>query len=300
MTMNSTRKLTTAIRPARLGAIAAITMLTGALACLPAAAQQPAQWQMSLQAPHSTLMSQMTAFHGFLLYIIFGISILVLGLLLFTVVRFNEKRNPTPSRRTHNTMLEVVWSVVPIFILMVIGVYSLPLLFASADTVDADMTVKVIGRQWYWSYEYPDHGDFTFDAFRVEDDQLEEGQVRLLSTDENLVVPVGKKIRVLVTSSDVLHSFAVPSLGTKVDAVPGRTNEVWINIDKPGMYYGQCSELCGSGHAFMPVAVKAVTQADFDAWVTEAREKFADADTKLTPRPVRFARNDAPVSAGIR
>jgi len=298
--MNSIKILTAAARAARLGGFTAFALLASALATVPAAAQQPEPWQMDLQAPHSSLMAQLTAFHDFLLYIIFGINIIVLGLLVFAVIRFNEKRHPTPSKRTHNTTLEVVWSVVPIFILMVIGVFSLPLLFASDDTVDADMTVKVIGRQWYWSFEYPDQGDFTFDAFRVPDDQIKEGQLRLLSTDENLVLPVGKKIRVLVTSSDVLHSFAMPALGTKVDAVPGRTNEIWFNIDKPGMYYGQCSELCGSGHAFMPVALKAVTQAEFDAWVAKAREKFAAADEEPAPRPVRFARNDAPVSASVR
>ena len=285
-------------RAARLGGFAAAAVMwTGLVVSLPASAQQPEPWQMNFQDAHSSLMEQMTTFHNFLLYLIFAIAIFVLGLLFFTVIRFSEKRNPTPSKTTHNTLIEVMWSVIPIFLLVVIGLFSLPLLFASDDTVDADLTVKVIGRQWYWSYEYPDHGDFTFDAFMIPDDEIKPDQVRLLSTDENFVLPIGKKIRVLVTSSDVLHAFAMPALGMKVDAVPGRTNEIWFDIDEVGMYYGQCSELCGSGHAFMPIAIQAVTQAEFDAWVVQARKRYAAADGGLAPRPVRIVRHDAPPGA---
>ncbi len=292
--MNLIEKFYAAKRSARLGGIAAAVVL---LAALPASAQQPKPWQMNLQEPHSSLMEQLVEFHDFLLYLIFAISLFVVGLMLYTIVRFNEKRNPNPSKTTHNTLLEVTWSVLPIFLLVVIGLFSLPLLYRADDTVNADLTIKVIGRQWYWSYEYPDHGDFTFDAFMIEDDEIKEGQLRLLSTDENLVLPIGKKIRVLVTSSDVLHAFAMPALGSKIDAVPGRTNEIWFDIDEPGMYYGQCSELCGSRHAFMPIAIQAVTQAEFDAWVVDARKRYAGADEELTPRPVKYARNDAPVGA---
>lgn len=285
-------------RTAKLGGfVAAAAMFAGTFATQPASAQQPEPWQMNFQEAHSSLMEQIVTFHDFMLYLIFAISLFVLGLMLYAIVRFSEKRNPTPSKTTHNTMIEVLWSVVPIFLLVVIGLFSLPLLFNSDDTVDADLTVKVIGRQWYWSYEYPDHGDFTFDAFLIPDEEITGDQVRLLSTDENLVLPIGKKIRVLVTSSDVLHAFAMPALGSKVDAVPGRTNEIWFDIDEVGMYYGQCSELCGSGHAFMPIAIQAVTQADFDAWVVQARERFAEADDNLAPRPVRVVRDDAPEDA---
>jgi len=285
-------------RTAKLGGFVAMAVvLTGMFTSLPAFAQQPEPWQMNFQTAHSSLMEQMTSFHNFLLILIFAIAIFVLGLLFFTVILFSEKRNPTPSKTTHNTLIEVMWSVIPIFLLVVIGLFSLPLLFASDDTVDADLTVKVIGRQWYWSYEYPDHGDFTFDAFLIPDEEIKGDQVRLLSTDENLVLPIGKKIRVLVTSSDVLHAFAMPALGAKVDAVPGRTNEIWFDIDEVGMYYGQCSELCGSGHAFMPIAIQAVSQADFDAWVVQARERFAEAEDNLAPRPVRVVRNDVAPSA---
>ncbi|MEK9831055.1 MAG: cytochrome c oxidase subunit II [Rhodospirillaceae bacterium] len=271
-----------------------------ALMASPAAAQQPTPWQLGFQEAHSPIMEQMDSFHDFLLWVIFAISVFVLVLLLYTIVRFREKANPNPTKTTHNTLIEILWTVIPVVILFVIGFFSLPLLYATDDVSDADVTVKVIGRQWYWSYEYPDHGDFTFDAFMVPEDELKAGQPRLLATDENLVLPVGKKIRVLVTSSDVLHAFAMPALGSKVDAVPGRTNETWFQIDEPGVYYGQCSELCGAGHAFMPLAIQAVPEAEFNAWVTKAQARFGESDDELTPRPIRITRNEAgdtPVTA---
>jgi len=274
-----------------LGLFGLVTMI--GLFAAPAMAQQPTPWQLGFQEAHSPIMEQMTAFHNFLLWIIFAISIFVLVLLLYVIVRFREKKNPNPSQVTHNTTIEVLWTVVPVVILFVIGFYSLPLLFATDDTADADITVKVIGRQWYWSYEYPDNGDFTFDAFMVPEDELKPGQPRLLATDEDLVLPVGKKVRVLVTSSDVLHAFAMPSLGSKVDAVPGRTNETWFQINEPGMYYGQCSELCGAGHAFMPLAIRAVSEAEFNAWVTKAQARFNPSEDDLSTRPIQVVRNEA-------
>ncbi len=287
----------------RVAGVAGGAVLSGillAMITVPASAQQPTPWQLGFQDPHSPIMQRMDDFHDFLLWIIFAISIFVLALLLYTIVRFREKANPTPSRTTHNTLVEILWTVIPVVILFVIGFFSLPLLYATDDTADADLTIKAIGRQWYWSYEYPDNGDFTFDAFMVPDDQLKDGQPRLLATDENLVLPVGKKIRVLVTASDVLHAFAVPSLGSKVDAVPGRTNETWFQIDEPGMYYGQCSELCGAGHAFMPIAIEAVTEAEFNAWVTKAQARFSPTDGDTAPRPIQVVRNevgDTPAAA---
>lgn len=274
-----------------LGLFGLVTMI--GLFAAPAMAQQPTPWQLGFQEAHSPIMEQMTAFHNFLLWIIFAISIFVLVLLLYVIVRFREKKNPNPSQVTHNTTIEVLWTVVPVVILFVIGFYSLPLLYATDDTADADITVKVIGRQWYWSYEYPDNGDFTFDAFMVPEDELKPGQPRLLATDEDLVLPVGKKVRVLVTSSDVLHAFAMPSLGSKVDAVPGRTNETWFQINEPGMYYGQCSELCGGGHAFMPLAIRAVSEAEFNAWVTKAQARFNPSEDDLSTRPIQVVRNEA-------
>ncbi len=259
----------------------------------PAAAQQPTPWQLGFQEAHSPIMERMDSFHDFLLWLIFAIAIFVLLLLLYTIVRFREKANPIPSKTTHNTLIEILWTVIPVVILFVIGFFSLPLLYATDDTADADLTIKAIGRQWYWSYEFPDHGDFTFDTFMVPEDQLKPGQPRLLATDENLVLPVGKKIRVLVTASDVLHAFAVPSLGSKVDAVPGRINQTWFQINEPGMYYGQCSELCGTGHAFMPIAIQAVSEAEFQAWVTKAQARFGGSDGDTSPRPIQIVRNEA-------
>ena len=258
----------------------------------PALAQQPAPWQLGFQEAHSPIMKQMVSFHDLLLWVIFGISIFVLLLLLYVIFRFRESKNPTPSRVTHNTTIEVLWTVIPVVILFVIGFYSLPLLYATDDTADADITIKVIGRQWYWSFEYPDHGDFTFDAFMVPEEDLKEGQPRQLATDEDLVLPVGKKVRVLVTSSDVLHAFAMPALGSKIDAVPGRTNETWFEIDEPGIYYGQCSELCGAGHAFMPLAIRAVSEAEFNVWVTKAQALYGESEGDITPRPIRVVRNE--------
>jgi cytochrome c oxidase subunit 2 len=258
-----------------------------------AAAQQPHPWQMNLQEAHSPIMQRMADFHDVLLWIIFLISLFVLGLLLYAVWRFNEKRHPTPSMTTHNTLIEVLWTVIPILILVGIAIISIPLLYATDDASDADITVKAIGRQWYWSYEYPDNGGFTYDSFMVEEANLKHGQPRLLTADEDLVLPVGKKIRVLVTASDVLHAFAVPSLGSKVDAVPGRTNHTWFTIDEPGMYYGQCSELCGTRHSYMPISVRAVTEAEFEAWLVEARQRFAAADDDIKPRPIQIVRNEA-------
>lgn len=258
-----------------------------------AAAQQPRPWQLGFQEPHSPIMAQMDTFHDFLLWVIFAISIFVLVLLLYTIVRFREKANPNPTKTTHNTPIEILWTVIPVIILFVIGFFSLPLLYATDDVTDADLNIKVIGRQWYWSFEYPDNGDFTFDAFMVPDDELEPGQPRLLATDENLVLPVGKKVRVLVTSSDVLHAFAMPALGSKIDAVPGRTNETWFIIDEPGLYYGQCSELCGAGHAFMPLVIEALPEAEFNTWVTKAQARFGESDGDLAPRPIQITRNQA-------
>ena len=273
--------------------LAGVAGMLFALMPLPATAQQPQPWQLGFQEPHSPIMAQMDSFHDFLLWIIFAISIFVLALLLYTIIRFREKANPNPTKTTHNTLIEILWTVIPVVILFVIGFFSLPLLYATDDVTDADLTIKVIGRQWYWSYEYPDHGDFTFDAFIVEDEDLKPGQPRLLAADENLVLPVGKKIRVLVTSSDVLHAFAMPALGAKVDAVPGRTNETWFLIDEPGMYYGQCSELCGGGHAFMPLAIEALPEAEFNDWVAKAQVRFGDSDGYRMNRPIQITRNDA-------
>lgn len=241
-------------------------------------AAAPEPWQLGLQPAHSPIMEKVASFHSLLLWIIGLICVFVLALLVYVCVRFREDRNPVPSKRTHNTLLEVVWTAVPVLILVIMAVPSFKLLYFQEVQPQTEMTIKAIGRQWYWSYEYPDHGNFTFDATMIPDEDIQPGQLRLLETDNRVVVPAGVNVRVLVTASDVLHSWAMPSLGVKVDAVPGRLNELWINIKEPGTYYGQCSELCGVYHGFMPITIEAMPQEQFDAWAAQAQQEFAAAD----------------------
>lgn len=257
---------------------ALVAAMVAILAGGPAMADQPHPWQLGFQEPATPVMERIDALHDGLLIIITAITIFVLVLLLIVIFRFSEKRNPKPSKNTHNTLVEVVWTVVPVLILLGITIPSFRLLYFADRTAEAEMTIKAIGRQWNWGYEYPDHGNFTFEAFRVEDADLQEGQPRLLATDNPVVLPIQTNIRVLTTASDVLHSWAVPSFGVKTDSVPGRTNETWVRIEREGTYYGQCSELCGIGHAYMPIEVRAVSKEAFAAWVQEAQQKFARVD----------------------
>lgn len=254
------------------------TALMAVMLAGPAAAQQPRDWQLGLQDAASPQMERVTDFHNLLLVVITAITLFVLALLIYVIVRFNEKRNPEPAKTTHNTMVEVLWTVVPVIILVAIAIPSFKLLYYLDRTDDAEMTLKAIGRQWYWSYEYPDSGNFTFDANMVQDADLTPEQPRLLATDNVVVLPVDTNIRLLITASDVLHSWAMPSLGIKLDAVPGRVNETWVRIDREGTYYGQCSELCGVNHAYMPIEVRAVSKEAYAAWVAEAQERFAQVD----------------------
>jgi len=248
-----------------------------------AMAVEPRNWQLGLVPPHSPTATVIQNFHNGLLVVITVITIFVLGLLLYASWRFREKRNPTPSATTHNTLIEILWTVIPIMILIGIAIPSFRLLYFADRTPDADMTLKIIGNQWYWSYEYPDQGNFTFDANLVPDADLKPGQHRLMTTDNPVVLPVGKKVRLLMTARDVLHSWAISPLGVRLDTVPGRINETWVEIDKPGTYYGFCSELCGAGHAYMPIMVKAVPPAEFDSWVELAKKTFAKVDTPNQP-----------------
>lgn len=246
-------------------------------------------WQMYFQDAFSPVMHEIHEFHTLLLVIITGIVLLVLGILSYIIVRFNSRRNPVPSKTSHNTALEVVWTIVPVIILVVIAIPSLKLLYHSGKTPDYDMTLKVTGHQWYWSYSYPDHGDIAFDSIPIAESDLKPGQPRLLAVDNPVVVPVGATVQVLVNSDDVIHNWAVPSLGLKKDATPGRTNETWFRADQPGVFYGMCSELCGVNHYFMPIEVHALSQPDFDAWVEKAKEQFA-TDSRS---PVNMATNGA-------
>lgn len=259
---------------------------------------KPNNWQLGFQPAASPVKEQMEHFHNALLMpIITAITIFVMLLLLYVMIRFNAKANPKPSKTTHNTMLEVVWTLVPVLILVVIVIPSMKMLYFADKTTDAEMTLKVTGLQWYWSYSYPDHGDIEFDARMVPDADLKEGQVRLLSTDVPVVLPVDTNIRILVTASDVLHSWAMPSLGVKMDAVPGRTNETWARITRPGIYYGQCSELCGKDHGFMPIELHAVSKEKFAAWVKSQGGEMPDVTAAAESSGAQAAETTADADA---
>ncbi len=243
---------------------------------------QPSPWEIGLQESGTPVMDQVTGFHNFLLYIIIAITLFVLALLVIVMVKFNASANPTPSRTTHNTLIEVLWTVIPVVILVVIALPSFRILFFQLNIPPADLTVKATGVTWNWKYDYPDNGDFEFDSLMTPEKELKPGQPRLLTVDNEMVVPVNKTVRMLVTGFDVIHSFAVPSFGIKIDAVPGRLNETWFKATKEGWYYGQCSELCGKDHAFMPIAIHVVSEADFNTWVEAAKKKFAATGAPAT------------------
>jgi cytochrome c oxidase subunit 2 len=255
-----------------LGFAVAATVLAAAGAAFAAGGTlgQPSPWEYTLQPSASPVMDNITWFHNFLLWIITAITIFVLILLIVVAVKFNAKSNPVPSKTTHNTLIEVVWTIVPVLILVGIAVPSFRLLFQQLDIPKADLTIKATGKQWYWTYTYPDNGKFEFDSLMVADKAP-----RLLAVDNEVVVPVNKVIRVQVTGADVIHSFAMPAFGVKIDAVPGRLNETWFKATKEGMYYGQCSELCGKDHAYMPIAIKVVNDQEFTTWVEAAKKKYA-------------------------
>ena len=255
-----------------------------------AAAAQPEPWQMNLQEPATPLMEQIVNFHDLLLIVITLISLFVLALLVYVIMKFNEKANPNPSRTTHNTTIEVLWTVIPVVILVVIAVPSFKLLYKSDVIPKVDMTIKATGHQWYWNYEYVDHGNFSFDANMIADEDLKEGQLRLLETDNRVVIPSNSVVRIQVTAADVLHAWTIPAFGQKIDAVPGRLNEIWIGpVKNEGVYFGQCSELCGIRHGFMPIAVEVVSKEKFDAWIEKAKKEFAADDGPVLRK---FAKNE--------
>jgi cytochrome c oxidase subunit 2 len=229
---------------------------------------QPAPWEFTLQGSASPVMDNITWFHNFLFVLITVITLFVLALLIIVVVKFNAKANPVPSRTTHNTLIEVAWTLIPVLILVGIAVPSFRLLFEELDIPKADVTLKATGNQWNWTYTYPDDKIEYTSIMLTEEDRakINPPPPRLLAVDHAIVVPVNKVIRVQTTGSDVIHSFAVPAFGIKIDAIPGRLNETWFKATKLGVYYGQCSELCGKDHAFMPIAVKVVNDQDYDNW----------------------------------
>jgi cytochrome c oxidase subunit 2 len=267
----------------RIAAIAAAMMpvlLMGFGSAL-AAVGQASPWQLGFQPAASPVMDDITWFHDFLLWIITAITFFVLVLLVIVIVRFNARSNPVPSRTTHNTLLEVVWTIVPVVILTAIAVPSFKLLFLQQTIPPADLTIKATGKQWYWTYSYPD-AKFEFDSLMLRDQDRKPDQPRLLAVDNELVVPVNKVVRVQVIGADVIHAFGVPALGVMIDAVPGRLNEAWFKATKEGVYYGQCRELCGKDHAFMPITVRVVNERDYAAWLEQAQKKFAGNESEPT------------------
>ena len=243
-----------------------------------ALASQPKPWQLGFQDAATDNMAQITSFNDFLLILMTGITLVVLGLMIYVAIRFNARSNPNPTSTTHNSLVEVVWTLVPVLILVIIAIPSFRLLYYQRVLPEADMTIKATGYQWYWGYEYPDHGGFGFDSLMLNDEERGD-QPRLLATDTAMVVPVNSTVRVVVTGADVLHSWAMPAFGVKMDAVPGRLNETWFRAEKTGTYYGQCSEICGIRHAFMPIRVEVVEPDAFASWVSEAQAEYAQLET---------------------
>ncbi len=246
--------------------------------------------QLGFMEPATQVMRDITDFHDGLLVMCVVISLFVMFLMAYIFIKFNAKTNPTPSTTTHNTLLEIIWSVVPVLILVLIAVPSFKLLYFADVVPESDLTVKAIGNQWYWTYEYPDHEDITFDSTMLSDEEnAAAGYPRLLGTDTHIVVPVNKTVRMIVTANDVIHAWAIPAFGVKIDAVPGKLNETWFKAEREGIYYGQCSELCGKDHGFMPIMVEVVSQEEYEAWLIKAKEDYAEDDTIKTDNLTRVA-----------
>ena len=267
---------------------AALLLRSAALAVFAGAAnaQTPAPWQMGMQTPHSPVQTQIESLNLLVTYIIVAITIFVAGLLVYVVFRYDHKRNPVAGKLSHHSLLEVAWTAIPVLILVVIAIPSFRLVYFEDRTRDADLTVKVTGHQWYWEYTYPDAKGLHFDSYMVHDEDLKPDQkgLRHLAVDNQLVVPAGKNIRILTTSSDVIHSFFIPSLGVQRYAIPGRTIETWVKVDHPGDYYGECNQICGANHSVMPISIHAVSPEDFARWLAEAPTKFKDAGLMSTTR----------------
>lgn len=267
-------------------AIVAMFLVPGSALAGPNGDVKAAPWQMWLQESASPTADRIATFNVQLLVVETFIVIFVLGLMGYIAYKFNAKKNPIPSKTTHNTMLEVVWTVIPIFILVGITVPSIKHLYFADSIAEADMTLKIIGNQWFWTYEYPDNGNFTFDSLPIAEEDLQEGQPRMLAVDNKVILPVETNIRLLMTSNDVIHNWGIPSLSVKLDTVPGRINETWTRIHEKYVgktIYGMCSELCGVNHGFMPIAILAVSKEDYEKWVVKAQEEFA-SDEPVQPK----------------
>jgi len=279
---------------AALGMIALAMLAVAGPATAQGMVGAPTPWGMGLQESGGVIKDAVSSFNSLVFWIIVGITIFVFVLLAVCVWRFRAEVNPTPSTTSHNTMLEVAWTVVPVLILIVIAIPSFRLIYYQDRTPNADLTISVQGRQWYWNYTYPDHGNFNFDSYPLQEDQLAADQRHLfrLAVDNELVIPVGANVRVITTGRDVIHSFFVPALGVQKYTIPGRSLETWMRADRVGVFYGQCNQICGTNHWFMPIAVRAVSREDFDKWVAEARTRFARAEEPAAPAMAAPAQAD--------
>jgi cytochrome c oxidase subunit 2 len=247
----------------------------GTIASLPAMAQTPQPWQLGFQPPQSAVMHGIEGLHSLVLWLMTMVTIFVAALIAYCVWRFRASRNPTPSRVSHHTALEVAWTLTPVLILVLIAIPSFRLVYFEDRTSDPGITIKVTGHQWNWEYGYPDNGGFSFISNMIQDEDLKPGDLRHLAVDNHLVVPAGTNVRILTTSGDVIHSFFIPSLGVQRYAIPGRTIETWVRVDKPGVYYGECNQICGTNHSVMPIAVEALNTEDFAKWAAQAKTKYA-------------------------
>jgi cytochrome c oxidase subunit 2 len=264
-------------------AVAAVALV--AVYAGPVLADQPRPWETWMQDPATPVDDRLVSLHSLLLVLITVITLFVLGLLLYTITRFRASNNPAPTRTAHNTTLEVLWTAIPVIILVVIAIPSLRLLYYQDRTHEAGLTLKVTGYQWYWGFEYPDQNNLQVESHIVADEDLRPGQLRLLEVGNRALVPVNTNIRVLVTSNDVIHSFFVPSSGVQVYGIAGRTNETWLNFEHPGVYRGQCNQICGLNHGYMPIVIEAVSREQFDRWVAEQRAAQGDTAPTETPHP---------------
>jgi len=264
-------------------ALATLALAVTGLAVGGAHAEEPQPWQVGLQPAASLSAERIDSFHALLLWIITLIALFVLSLLAYVVWRFRASKNPVPTRTSHNTLIEVLWTVVPIMILVIIAIPSFKLLYYVDKTHDAELTLKAIGHQWYWSYEYPD-SKVSFDAMVIDDADLKPGQLRLLDTDNRVVLPVHTNIRLLIASTDVIHAWTILPLGININAVPGRLNETWVNIEREGVYYGQCFQLCGINHGLMPIAIEAVSKEAFAKWLDDKKKQAEGSEASTLAR----------------
>jgi cytochrome c oxidase subunit 2 len=260
----------------------------------------PRPWQMALQPAFSPVKADMIELNHLVLIIIGIITAFVGALLVWVIWRYNANRNPAPTQTTHNTVIEITWTVLPVLILVLIAIPSFRLVYYEDRTYNPDMTIKATGHQWYWEYTYPDQKNLNFSSYIIPDDKLRPGDLRLLSADNPLVLPVGKNIRILATSGDVIHSFFIPALGVQRYAIPGRTIETWVRVDQPGRFYGECNQICGTNHSRMPIDVVALPEEQFQAWLAQAQKQFAAEATPAGSPIVRTAGSGALIAASYQ